>query len=132
MLARHVLALPCHQELRERELAAARLALGRIEAAMAAVLHRTPEERPTTATAFVDALRVARTAGVFQQQRVVEITRDTAEKFNRVYGETFKLPEDSYLKYLDLVASAVAADVALAAPPTPGRPCARRRRAPSG
>lgn len=27
------------------------------------------------------------------QKQHVEITRDTAEKFNRVYGETFKLPE---------------------------------------
>lgn len=27
------------------------------------------------------------------QKQHVEITRDTAEKFNRIYGETFKLPE---------------------------------------
>jgi tryptophanyl-tRNA synthetase len=27
------------------------------------------------------------------QKQHIEITRDTAEKFNRIYGETFKLPE---------------------------------------
>src|SRR3989338_2061583 len=33
----------------------------------------------------------------------VEITRDTAEKFNRVYGETFKLPEAKILPEVAIV-----------------------------
>src|SRR3989338_6581833 len=32
------------------------------------------------------------------QKQHVEITRDTAEKFNRIFGETFKLPEALILK----------------------------------
>ena len=32
------------------------------------------------------------------QQQHVEIARDTAEKFNRIFGETFKLPEHIILK----------------------------------
>jgi tryptophanyl-tRNA synthetase len=35
------------------------------------------------------------------QKQHIEITRDTAEKFNRTFGETFKLPKD---KILDTVA----------------------------
>lgn len=36
------------------------------------------------------------------QKQHIEITRDTAEKFNRIYGETFKLPE---AKIMDQVAT---------------------------
>ncbi len=32
------------------------------------------------------------------QKQHVEIARDTAEKFNRIYGETFKLPKEMILK----------------------------------
>jgi len=37
------------------------------------------------------------------QKQHVEITRDTAEKFNRVYGETFKLPEAKILPEVAIV-----------------------------
>lgn len=37
------------------------------------------------------------------QKQHVEIARDTAEKFNRVYGETFKLPEDMIMKEVAVV-----------------------------
>lgn len=37
------------------------------------------------------------------QKQHVEITRDTAEKFNRIYGETFKLPEEYIVKNLATV-----------------------------
>ena len=32
------------------------------------------------------------------QKQHIEITRDTAEKFNNTFGETFKLPEDMIMK----------------------------------
>lgn len=37
------------------------------------------------------------------QKQHVEITRDTAEKFNRIYGETFKLPEARILSNVAVV-----------------------------
>lgn len=37
------------------------------------------------------------------QKQHVEITRDTAEKFNRIYGETFKLPEAKILPNVAVV-----------------------------
>lgn len=37
------------------------------------------------------------------QKQHVEITRDTAEKFNRIYGETFKLPEPKILPSVAVV-----------------------------
>ena len=37
------------------------------------------------------------------QKQHVEITRDTAEKFNRTYGETFKLPEAKILPNVAIV-----------------------------
>ncbi len=37
------------------------------------------------------------------QKQHVEITRDTAEKFNRIYGETFKLPEAKILPTVAVV-----------------------------
>lgn len=37
------------------------------------------------------------------QKQHVEITRDTAEKFNRTFGETFKLPESLILNHVALV-----------------------------
>ena len=37
------------------------------------------------------------------QKQHVEIARDTAEKFNRVYGETFKLPEAKILSHVAIV-----------------------------
>ncbi len=37
------------------------------------------------------------------QKQHVEITRDTAEKFNRIYGETFKLPEPKILANVAVV-----------------------------
>lgn len=37
------------------------------------------------------------------QKQHVEYTRDTAEKFNRIYGETFKLPESLILKEVAIV-----------------------------
>lgn len=37
------------------------------------------------------------------QKQHVEITRDTAEKFNRIYGETFKLPEVKILSEVAVV-----------------------------
>lgn len=37
------------------------------------------------------------------QKQHVEIARDTAEKFNRIYGETFKLPEPMILKDVAIV-----------------------------
>jgi len=37
------------------------------------------------------------------QKQHVEITRDTAEKFNRIFGETFKLPEPLILSHVALV-----------------------------
>lgn len=37
------------------------------------------------------------------QKQHVEITRDTAEKFNRIYGETFKLPEARILPTVAIV-----------------------------
>lgn len=37
------------------------------------------------------------------QKQHVEITRDTAEKFNRIYGETFKLPEAKILANVAVV-----------------------------
>lgn len=37
------------------------------------------------------------------QKQHVEITRDTAEKFNRVYGDTFKLPEVKILSGVSVV-----------------------------
>ncbi len=37
------------------------------------------------------------------QKQHVEIARDTAEKFNRVYGETFKLPEPLILSNVSVV-----------------------------
>ncbi|MEK7208536.1 MAG: tryptophan--tRNA ligase [Patescibacteria group bacterium] len=37
------------------------------------------------------------------QKQHVEITRDTAEKFNRIYGETFKLPEAKILSDVAVV-----------------------------
>lgn len=37
------------------------------------------------------------------QQQHVEIARDTAEKFNRIFGETFKLPEHKIMKDLAVV-----------------------------
>ncbi len=41
------------------------------------------------------------------QKQHVEIARDTAEKFNRIYGETFKIPES---KILDEVATVIGID----------------------
>jgi tryptophanyl-tRNA synthetase len=37
------------------------------------------------------------------QKQHVEFTRDTAEKFNRIYGETFKLPESLVIEDLQTV-----------------------------
>ena len=37
------------------------------------------------------------------QKQHIEIARDTAEKFNRVYGETFKLPEAMIMKDMAVV-----------------------------
>ena len=37
------------------------------------------------------------------QKQHIEITRDTAEKFNRLYGETFKLPEPMIMKEVAVV-----------------------------
>lgn len=37
------------------------------------------------------------------QKQHVEYARDTAEKFNRIFGETFKLPEDLILKEVETV-----------------------------
>src|SRR3989338_3527211 len=37
------------------------------------------------------------------QKQHVEITRDTAEKFNRIYGQTFKLPEAKILPNVAVV-----------------------------
>jgi len=37
------------------------------------------------------------------QKQHVEYARDTAEKFNRIFGETFKLPEPSILKDVETV-----------------------------
>ncbi len=37
------------------------------------------------------------------QKQHVEITRDTAEKFNRIFGDTFKIPEPAILKDLGVV-----------------------------
>ena len=37
------------------------------------------------------------------QKQHVEITRDTAEKFNRIYGDTFKLPEAKILPNVAIV-----------------------------
>ncbi len=37
------------------------------------------------------------------QKQHIEITRDTAEKFNRIFGETFKLPEPLILESLKTV-----------------------------
>ncbi|MFZ2048918.1 MAG: tryptophan--tRNA ligase [Minisyncoccia bacterium] len=37
------------------------------------------------------------------QKQHVEIARDTAEKFNRIYGETFKLPKDLILESVKTV-----------------------------
>jgi tryptophanyl-tRNA synthetase len=37
------------------------------------------------------------------QKQHIEITRDTAEKFNRVFGETFKLPEPMIMKDVAVV-----------------------------
>src|SRR6185436_18889744 len=37
------------------------------------------------------------------QKQHVEVTRDIAEKFNRTYGETFKLPEPMILKDVAVV-----------------------------
>ena len=37
------------------------------------------------------------------QKQHIEITRDTAEKFNKIYGETFKLPEAMIMKDVSVV-----------------------------
>jgi len=37
------------------------------------------------------------------QKQHIEIARDTAEKFNRIYGETFKLPEAMIMKEVAIV-----------------------------
>lgn len=37
------------------------------------------------------------------QKQHVEIARDTAEKFNRIFGQTFKLPEPMIMKDLEVV-----------------------------
>lgn len=37
------------------------------------------------------------------QKQHVEITRDTAEKFNRIFGETFKIPEPMIIKNMETV-----------------------------
>jgi len=37
------------------------------------------------------------------QKQHVEYTRDTAEKFNRIFGETFKLPKELILKDVETV-----------------------------
>lgn len=37
------------------------------------------------------------------QKQHVEIARDTAEKFNRIFGDTFKLPEPMILKDMEIV-----------------------------
>ena len=37
------------------------------------------------------------------QKQHVEIARDTAEKFNRIFGETFELPEPMILKDMEIV-----------------------------
>ena len=37
------------------------------------------------------------------QKQHIEFTRDTAEKFNRIFGETFKLPEDRILSEVETV-----------------------------
>jgi len=37
------------------------------------------------------------------QKQHVEIARDTAEKFNRIFGETFKMPEPLILKHVETV-----------------------------
>jgi tryptophanyl-tRNA synthetase len=37
------------------------------------------------------------------QKQHIEITRDTAEKFNRIYGDTFKLPESMIMKEVAVV-----------------------------
>lgn len=37
------------------------------------------------------------------QKQHVEIARDTAEKFNRIFGDTFKLPEPMIIKNMEIV-----------------------------
>jgi tryptophanyl-tRNA synthetase len=37
------------------------------------------------------------------QKQHIEFTRDTAEKFNRIFGETFKLPEDRIMPEVETV-----------------------------
>ena len=37
------------------------------------------------------------------QKQHIEFTRDTAEKFNRIYGETFKLPKEHIMKEVETV-----------------------------